>query len=80
MTDKEKVQLKYVKDCFSVAKSDSERRQMFMMFATDLTYPRWIICQAMKELCINNDMSLSSPQCETTYKPDKKGKEYEIKL
>lgn len=48
----------YIKNMFEVCENDSERRGVFFMFFNDMSYPRHIIIEAMKELGINNDMSL----------------------
>lgn len=43
---------------FSNANTPDERRKVFMMFLTDMSFPRSMICQVMKELGINDDMTL----------------------
>lgn len=54
-----------IKLFFSRCDTNSERRTVFFMFAQDLTYKRHLILEVIKELGINNDMSLK----EQTYEP-----------
>lgn len=60
MDKSEQTQLDYIKKMLEICENDSERRSIFMAFVTDMSYPRHIICQALKELNINNDMSVGT--------------------
>jgi len=48
----------YIKSLFDVCENASERRQVFMMFAQDLTYNRGDICQAMKECNLDDNFDI----------------------
>lgn len=58
MNEKEKIQLDYIKESFTICETPPERRSVFLMFATDMSYPRWVINQAIKELGINDNMTM----------------------
>lgn len=61
MTERETEKLEYIKSLFAVCQTDAERRQIFFDFAEDTSYPRHVICQALKDCGINDDMSLKNP-------------------
>ena len=48
----------YMRRMFDVCETDAERRGVFMSFAMDTGYARSDICLVLKELGINDDMSL----------------------
>lgn len=57
MTNREQNQLAIIKTCFNVCETPEERRQIFFAFLTDMEYPRSVICQALKDLGIRDDMT-----------------------
>lgn len=53
-------QVEIVKMRFNDVDTPEERRIVFMMFVQDMSFHRGAICQAMKELKINNDFDIKT--------------------
>ena len=58
MTERDEWKKDQMKKFFSECNTNAERRAVFMMFVQDSSYHRADICQVLKELGINDDMSL----------------------
>lgn len=51
-------QVAAIKNAFSVCETPGERRQIFLTYTMDMDYSRGAICQALKEMGIQDDMTL----------------------
>lgn len=58
MSERDEWKRDQMKMFFGECETDEERRAVFMMFVQDMSYHRADISQVLKELGINDDMSL----------------------